>query len=325
MSNVMSRFLATTVLTCAALSDGALAQDYPARQITMIVPFSGGSASDVITRIVLERMGTSIGQRFVVDNRPAAGGNVGTAAVAKAAPDGYTLGMSASGPLAANKTLYANLGYDPERDFQPVSLYASLPNVVVVSARLPVQNIAELIDYVKKNPNVPYGSVGNGSAQHLSGAFFEQIVGAQMTHVPYRVTANLVTDLVSGQAPVSFQLLPNVRGQIKAGQVRALIVAAEKRLAALPEVPTAAEAGFRRYVSAAWFAFISPRGTARPMVDKLYREVAAAMADTAVRTRFVDFGAEPLATTPEELGKYISTEIVKWREIITKGSITIDP
>lgn len=312
-------------VACLMIVNGVFAQDYPSRQITMIVPFSGGSASDVITRIVLDRMQTSIGQRFVVDNRPAAGGNVGTAAVVRAAPDGYTIGMSASGPLAANKTLYANLGYDPERDVQPISLYASLPNVVVVSARLPVQTIAELIDYVKKTPDVPYGSVGNGSAQHLAGAFFEQIVGVRMTHVPYRVTANLVTDLVSGQAPVSFQLLPNVRGQIKAGQVRPLMVASDKRLAALPDVPTSAEAGFKGYVSAAWFAFIAPRGTARPVVDKLYREVSSAMSDASVRMRFIDFGAEPLATTPENLGKFISAEIVKWREIITKGGITVDP
>lgn len=307
------------------MAGGAGAQDYPSRQITVILPYSGGSASDVITRIVLGPMSQSLGQRFVVDNRPSAGGNVGTLAVTRAAPDGYTLAMSASGPLAANKTLYANLGYDPERDVQPVSQYASLPNVVVVSARLPVQTIGELIDYVRKNPNVPYGSVGNGSAQHLAGAFFEQIVGTQMTHVPYRVTANLVTDLVSGQAPVSFQLLPNVRGQIKAGQVRPLIVASNKRLAALPEVPTAAEAGIKGYVSAAWFAFVAPRGTPRPVVDKLYRATGAAMADASVRTRFIDFGAEPMATTPDELAKYISAEVVKWREIITKGGILITP
>ena len=302
----------------------AWAQDQAARPIRMIVPFSGGSASDVITRILIERISATTGQRFVMDNRPAAGGNLGTQLVAKATPDGYSFGMSASGPLAANKTLYKDLGYDPEREIQPVTLYASLPNIVVVSARLPVQTIVELTDYVKKNPNVPYGSVGNGSAQHLAGAFFEQIVGARMTHVPYKVTANLVTDLVSGQAPVSFQLLPNVRGQIKAGQVRPLIVAAAKRLMALPDVPTSSEAGIKGYTSAAWFAFIAPRGTPRPAVDKLYGEVSAAMRDDAVRTRFVDFGAEPLATAPDELGKYISAEIVKWREIITKGGITID-
>jgi tripartite-type tricarboxylate transporter receptor subunit TctC len=172
---------------------------------------------------------------------------------------------------------------------------------------------------------VPYGSVGNGSAQHLAGAFFEQIVGAKMTHVPYKVTANLMTDLISGQVPLNFGLMPNVRGPLKAGQVRALIVAADKRLAALPDVPTAAEAGIKGYVSAAWFAFIAPRGTPRVVVGKLYKDTAAAIGDAAVRTRFIDFGAEPQASTPEAFGKFISAEINKWREIITRGGITINP
>jgi tripartite-type tricarboxylate transporter receptor subunit TctC len=303
----------------------ALAQDYPAKPVTVIVPFSAGSASDVMARIVLDRAQPSFGQRFVVENRPAAGGNVGTAAVAKAAPDGYTILMSASGPLAANKALYPNLGYDPEKDFEPISLYASLPNIVVVSAKLPIGTLAELTDYVRKNPKVPYSSVGNGSSQHLAGAYYEQLVGAQMTHVPYRVTAQLVTDLAAGQVPVSFQLLPNVLGQIKGGGVRPLAVASDKRLAALPDVPTAAEAGVNGYVSAAWFAFLAPRGTPKPVIDRLYREIAAAMADPVVRARFAELGAEPLATTPDGLARHISSEIVKWREIVTKGGITVEP
>jgi len=317
-----SSSVACVLLLAAAC---AVAQDYPAKPVTVIVPFSAGSASDVMARIVLDRAQPSFGQRFVVENRPAAGGNVGTAAVAKAAPDGYTILMSASGPLAANKALYPNLGYDPERDFEPISLYASLPNIVVVSAKLPIGTLAELTDYVRKNPKVPYSSVGNGSSQHLAGAYYEQLVGAQMTHVPYRVTAQLVTDLAAGQVPLSFQLLPNVLGQIKGGGVRPLAVASDKRLAALPDVPTAAEAGVNGYVSAAWFAFLAPRGTPKPVVDRLYREIAAAMADPAVRARFAELGAEPLATTPDGLARHISAEIVKWREIVTKGGITVDP
>lgn len=307
------------------ISSVSLGQDYPTRPVTVVIPFSTGSASDVIARIVLERMSASVGQRFVVDNRPAAGGNVGTLAVTKAPPDGYTIVMTASGPLAANKTLYPSLGYDPERDLQPISLFASLPNVVVVSAKLPINTLAEFVKYLKDNPKTPYGSVGNGSSQHLAGAFFEQIAGVQMTHVPYRVTAQLVTDLIAGQVPVGFQLVPNVIGQIKAGQVRPLAVASAKRLAALPDVPTAAEVGVNGYESAAWFAFLAPRGTPRPIVDKLHSEIAAAMADATVRSRFAEFGAEPLATTPEELGRFISAEVAKWRGIITKAGITIDP
>jgi tripartite-type tricarboxylate transporter receptor subunit TctC len=303
----------------------SVGQDYPARPVTVIVPFSTGSASDVIARIVLERMASSIGQRFVVDNRPAAGGNVGTLAAVKAAPDGYTILMSASGPLAANKTLYPALGYDPERDLQPISLYAILPNIVVVSAKLPVRSLAEFTEYVRQKPGLAYGSVGNGSSQHLAGVFFEQVAGVKMTHVPYRVTSQLVSDLVAGEVPAGFQLLPNVIGQLKAGQVRALAVAASKRLAALPEVPTAAELGVPGYESAAWFAFLAPRATPRAVVEKLRAEVASAMADAAVRARFTEFGAEPMASTPEELGRFIASEVAKWRSIITTARITIDP
>jgi len=321
LRRVAKRAAYALVFACA----GALAQDYPSRPVTVIVPFSAGSASDVMGRIVLERMTPSIGQRFVVENRPAAGGNVGTAAAAKAVPDGYTLVMSASGPLAANRTLFPNLGYDPEKDFEPISLYASLPNIVVVSAKLPIGSLAELTAYLRKTPKVPYGSVGNGSSQHLAGAYFEQLVDVQMTHVPYRVTAQLVADLAAGEVPVGFQLLPNVLGQIRSGGVRPLAVASDKRLAALPEVPTAAEAGLGGYVTGAWFAFLAPRGTPRPVVDRLNREIVAAMADPAVRGRFAELGAEPLATTPEELARHIAAESAKWREIITKGGITADP
>jgi tripartite-type tricarboxylate transporter receptor subunit TctC len=261
----------------------------------------------------------------VVDNRPAAGGNVGTAAVTKAAPDGYTLLVSASGPLAANRTLYPNLGYDPERDLAPIALFASLPNIIVVSNKLAVANVADLIAYVRAKPNVPYGSVGNGSSQHLAGAYFEQIAGLQMTHVPYKVTAQMVSDLVAGEVPVSFQLLPNVIGPLKGGQVRALAVASARRLAALPEVPTAAEVGVRGYESAAWFALLAPRGTPRPIIDRLYREVAAAMADPALRARFADLGAEPLSGTPEDTARHIAVETAKWRDIITRAGIKLDP
>jgi len=185
--------------------------------------------------------------------------------------------------------------------------------------------MAQLADYARKNPGMAYSSVGPGSSQHLAGAYYEQLVGVKMTHVPYRVTAQLVADLMSGQVPVSFQLVPNVLGQIKGGQLRPLAVASDKRLAALPDVPTAAEAGVAGYNSAAWFAFLAPRGTPKPIIDRLQREIAAAVADPAVRARFAELGAEPLATSPEELSRFISAEIVKWRDITTKAGIKLDP
>jgi tripartite-type tricarboxylate transporter receptor subunit TctC len=315
--NFLLRLLALLLLPAAVT-----AQDYPARPVTVIVPFSAGSASDVIARIVLEK--ASIGQRFVVDNRPAAGGNVGTLAAVKAAPDGYTILMSTSGPLATNKVLYPDLGYDPERDLQPIALFAKLPNLVAVSAKLPVNSLGELVAYARQKPGLPYGSVGNGSSQHLAGALFEQIAAVRMTHVPYRVTSQLQTDLVAGEVPVGFQLLPNVAGQVKAGQVRVLAVASGRRLPALPDVPTTAEAGMAGYESAAWFAFLAPLGTPRPIVDKLNAMIATAIADPAVRARFADFGAEPLASSPEELTRFISAEVEKWRGIIAKAGIKLE-
>ena len=314
----MRKLLFATALLWAVL---AQAQDYPSKPVTVIVPFSAGSASDVIARIVLDKMSTRTGQRFIVDNRPAAGGAVGTAAAVKMAPDGYTLLMGASGPLIVAKQLQPALAYDAERDFQPVALYGRLPNIIVVSSKLPIQTIGELIAYLKGKPGVGYGSVGNGSSQHLAGAFFEQLAGVKMTHVPYRVTSQLQSDLIGGEVPVSFQLMPNVLGALRAGQVRALAVANATRLPALPDVPTSAEVGLKGYESSAWFGFVAPRGTPRPIVDKLNAEVAAAVADPAVRTRFVEFGTEPLTMSPEEMGRYISSEVVKWREIITKAGI----
>jgi len=299
----------------------ALAQDYPSKPVTVIVPFSTGSASDVIIRIVLEKMSANVGQRFVVDNRPAAGGAVGTAAGAKAAPDGYTILMGASGPLVVAKVLQPALQYDSEKDFDAISMYGRLPNIIVVSNKLPVRTVPELVEYAKKNPGVGYGSVGNGSSQHLAGALFEQLAGVKMTHVPYRVTSQLQSDLVAGEVPVSFQLLPNVIAAIKAGQVRPLAVANATRLPALPDVPTAAEIGVRGYESSAWFGLVAPRGTARPMIDKLAAEVAKAMSDAHVRARFVDFGAEPMSTSPDELQRFISSEVVKWKDLISKAGI----
>jgi tripartite-type tricarboxylate transporter receptor subunit TctC len=232
--------------------------------------------------------------------------------------------MGSSGPLVVNKALNPNVGYDPEKDFQPIGLYSSMPNVVTVSSKLLINTLPELTEYVRRNPNTPYSSVGNGSSQHLAGVFFEQLTGVKMQHVPYRITSQLQADLISGQVPLSFQLLPNVIGAIKGGQARPLAVASKTRLPALPNVPTAAEAGVKGYESAAWFGFVAPRGTPKGPVERLNREINAATADPAVRARMTDFGAEALSSTPEEFARFISAEVVKWKEIITKGNITLE-
>jgi tripartite-type tricarboxylate transporter receptor subunit TctC len=300
----------------------ASAQAYPTRPIQVIVPFAGGSASDVVMRILLDRMAKSIGQPFIVDNRPGAGGNIGTSAATKAAPDGYTLVMGSTGPMAANRTLYRDLGYDPDKDLEPISLFAYFPILVVVSSKLPVKSLDEFVAYAKTRPKqLNYGSVGIGSSQHLSGVYFDQVTGLELTHVPYRNIGQYVPDLIAGTVPVGFQWLPNVSAPLQSGDARALAVAASKRMTALPDVPTAAEAGIKNYESSGWLALLAPHGTPKPIIAKLNEELVAAVKDPQVAHKIVEQGAEGTSTTPEGLGKFITSEAAKWREIIVKAGI----
>jgi tripartite-type tricarboxylate transporter receptor subunit TctC len=311
------------VMLAATLPAGAGASpNYPDRPVQVYVPFAAGSASDVITRILLGRMAVSLGQNFVIENRPGAGGNTGTAAVAHAAPDGYTLVMSTSGPLAANKALFRDLGYDPQKDFEPICLFATLPNVIVINAKLPPKTLGELIDYAKQHPKeLNYGSVGVGSSQHLAGAYFEQLTGTQLVHVPYRNISGYTPDFIAGQVPVGFQLLPNVLGLIQNGDARALAVASNRRMTALPDVPTAAEAGLQGYESAAWLALLAPAHTDKAVVERLYAAARDATRDPKVRALFAEQGAEPMELGPEGLATFIASEISKWSEIIGKMGI----
>ncbi len=298
------------------------ADDYPSRPVQVIVPFAGGSASDVVTRILLNEMQKTFGQAFVVDNKPGAGGNIGTQLATKATPDGYTIVMSTSGPLAANLTLFRSLGYDPQKELAPISLFAVLPNVIVINSKLPPKSLAELVTYAKAHPKeLNYGSVGVGSSQHLAGVYFEQVTGTQLTHVPYRNIAQYTPDFIAGQVPLGFQFLPNIVGLMQSGDARVLAVTSEQRMTALPDVPTAAQAGVQDYVTAGWLALLAPAGTPKPVIDKIYASLAAAVKSPEVRKRFIDQGAEPVAPGPEALQSFIASEIVKWRGIIQKAGI----
>jgi len=311
-------------ITLAAIAGvtTASAQSYPSRAITVIIPFAGGSASDVVTRIMLDKMSKSMGQPLIVENRPGAGGNTGTAAAGKAAPDGYTIVGSGSGPFAANKILYRDLGYDPEKDFEVISPFAYFNIVIVASAKLPVNNLKELIAHAKANPGqLNYGSVGIGSSQHLGGEYFQQVAGVKITHVPYRNIAQYGPDLIAGQVPLGFQWLPNVNAPLMSGGAKALAVAAKTRMKALPDVPTTAEAGLPDYVASGWFAMAAPKGTPKAIVDRLNKEMAAALADPDVREKFLQQGAEPSVMPAAEAAKFVAAEIKKWDGIITKAGI----
>jgi len=299
------------------------AQNYPTRPITAIVPFAGGSASDVVSRILFERMSKSLGQPIVVENRPGAGGNNGTADAAKAAPDGYTIVGGGSGPVAANVTLYKHLDYDPQKDLVTISPFASFTIVVVASSKLPVNTLQELIAYAKAHPGeLNFGSVGIGSSQHLAGEYFAQLTGAKITHVPYRNIGQYVPDLMSGQVPLGFQWYPNVAAALTAKGAKALAVAGGNRLDALPNIPTTKEAGLPQYVVSGWFALLAPHGTPPAILARLNSELKAAIEDPAVRARFAQQGAEPIYMTLDQSKKFLGDEIVKYHDIISKAGIT---
>jgi tripartite-type tricarboxylate transporter receptor subunit TctC len=322
----LARVSVACFLTLALLQGAQGADDqYPSRAVQVIIPYPGGSGSDTIGRLVFERVSQLAGQPFVIENRPAAGGIVGTKAITSAAPDGYTIVLSAAGPLVINTALAKNLPYDVEKDFAPISKVASVPNLLVVSSKLPVNSVAEFLEFAKKSKNpLNYSSVGIGSASHLAAAHFAVSAGVNMAHVPYKGMSQLVTDLMSGDVPVSFTVYSNVAGAIQSGQVKVLAVAAEKRLPALPNVPTLSELGIAAIDSSAWFAVLAPRDTPDAIVSSLNRLIVAALSEPAIKARFVEMGAIPDPSSPQALKKMIASEIMKWRKVSDETGIKIE-
>ena len=315
-------FGATLAVILLTATSATRAQDYPTRPIMAIVPFAGGSASDVVSRILFDHMSKTLGQPIVVENRPGAGGNSGTADATKAAADGYTIVGSGSGPVAANVTLYKHLDYDPQKDLAIISPFASFTIIVAASSKLPVNTVQELIDYAKAHPGeLNYGSVGIGSSQHLAGEYFAQLTGVKITHVPYRNIGQYVPDLMSGQVPLGFQWFPNVSAALTAKGARALAVGGANRLQALPDIPTTKEAGLPQYVVSGWFALLAPRGTPPAILAKLNGALKAAVTDENVRARFAQQGAEAIYMALDQSKQFIGDEIVKYHDIITKAGI----
>jgi tripartite-type tricarboxylate transporter receptor subunit TctC len=313
---------ASVALAATVTSSIAGAQNYPTRAITVIIPFAGGSASDVVSRIMLDKMSKSMGQPIIVENRPGAGGNTGTQIAARAAPDGYTLVGGGSGPVAANMTLYKNLGYDPEKELDMISPFAGFTIVVVATKKLPINTVKELIAYAKANPGkLNYGSVGIGSSQHLGGEYFSQVTGVKITHVPYRNIAQYGPDLISGTVQLGFQWYPNVAGPIQAKGATPVAVAGDKRLAILPDSPTTTEAGVPEYKFNGWFALLAPHGTPKPILERLNKELNAALKDPQVVQAFEKQGAVAMGIPFDQAKKFHHDEVIKYHDIITKAGI----
>ena len=304
------------------LVGGASAQNYPDRVITVIMPFAGGSASDVVSRIVFAKMSEILGQPIIVNNKPGAGGNLGTALAASSTPDGYTLLGAASGPMAANLALYEKLGYDPQKDLIMISPFASFTIVVTASEKLGIKSIKELIERAKKEPGtLNYGSVGIGSSQHLAGEYFAQVAGVKLTHVPYRNIAQFGTDIMVGTVQLGFAWYPNVAGAITANGAIALAVAGDNRLPILPNTPTTIEAGLPQYKVDGWFGLGAPTGVPQSILKKLNAALNDALRDPAVRAGYKKIGAVPVGLTLDQAKAFHTNEIAKYREIISKAGI----
>ena len=313
---------AAAVLAFCAPPD-ALAQKWPEKTVRIVTPFGPGGGTDIFARIIAQRLSETMGQQFIVENRPGAGSTVGTEYVAKAPADGYTFLMT-SASFSFSPGLYPRLRYDPVRDFTRVSQIVRVPHVVVVLPSLPARNLPELVKLARSNPgDVRYASSGPGSAMHLAGALFGVVTKTELTHVPYKGGAATVTAVLGGEATTAFNTLETVLGVIQGKRLRALAVSTRERAPALPDVPTAIEAGYD-YEAVGWFGLMAPAGTPQAIVDRLSAEVGKAMATPAIRNRALEQGATPVGNTPAEFEKFVRAEIAKWTGIIRKAGIKLD-
>lgn len=298
------------------------AADWPARPITLIVPFPPGGTTDLLARLVAREAGDRLKQNIVVENRPGAGGGIGAAAVARAQPDGYTLVMGTLGTQVTNQFLYAQMPYDSARDFTPVTLVANTPNVLLVNPKLGISSVAQLLDQARSAPGaLNFASTSMGGSPHLSGELFNSMAKVDIRHVPYKGSAPAMTDLLGGQVQMMIDNLPSAMGQIQAGAVRALAVTTPERVTLLPDVPTVAEAGLPGYEVNAWFGLLAPAGTPDAVTQRIYAAVADAWAEPAIRRQVEALGAIPVASTPQAFNDIIGADTEKWQQVIRNAGI----
>jgi tripartite-type tricarboxylate transporter receptor subunit TctC len=314
-----------TALAVAIAVPPAAAQDYPSRPITLIVPYAAGGGNDVMARIVAEKMSKTLGQQVVVENRGGAGGSIATRQIAKAAPDGYTLGLGGTGTLAINPTLYGNVGYDPRKDFAPVGLIATSALVVVVHPSLPVRTIPDLIALAKKEPGkLTFASAGTGSGIHLAAEYFATLAGIKLTHVPYKGSGPALTDLIGGHVSMYFSSLPPAVGLMKEGKVRALAVTGAKRSPLFPDLPTIGEF-YPGYDVTIWLGLFAPAGTPAAIVTKLREEVQKALREPELANRLNVTGSlEPLLASPQEFAALIQKDYEKYGKLVKEIGIKLD-
>jgi tripartite-type tricarboxylate transporter receptor subunit TctC len=315
MQSTRKQFLAT--LAAAALGFAAPlahAAGYPERPVKIVVAFTAGGTTDILARSIGQQLAEKLKQPFLVDNKPGAGGNLGTEVVVRAPADGYTLLMDSVGPISINQTLYKNLTYDPLKDLVPIVQVANVPNVLVVNPSVPAKTFEEFVAYMKANPGkLNYGSTGVGTSSHLSGFMLSQRVGVAALHVPYK-GANALNDLLAGRLQFMFATIPSVIGQIHAGKLRALAVSSTQPSRSLPGVPTVAEKGFPGFEAGSWFGLFAPKGTPQAVVATINKAVNEAM--SSLEQQLIKEGADPVGGSPEQFGAFTQAEYVKWKQVV---------
>jgi tripartite-type tricarboxylate transporter receptor subunit TctC len=317
------RRLAVVAFSFAAAA--AFGQDWPSKPIHFIVPYPAGGPVDAVARLLGQKVGESLHQPVIVENKPGAGGNIGADFVAKSAADGYTILMGAVATHAINPTLYPSIPYDAARDFAPITQVAATPNVLVVNPGLPVKSVKELVDYARKNPGkLNFGSGSTGSAGHLAGELMKAMAGIDMTHVPYKGAAPAMQDLVAGRLDLMFDNLASAQGQIRAGTVRALAVTTARRSPLAPDLPTIGESGLPGFDISTWFGVFAPAKTPAPVVQRLHDTFAAALALPDVRDRMLTLGAEPVSSTPKDFAAYIDAEAKKYARLVKASGAKAD-
>jgi len=303
----------------------ACAQSWPTRPVRFVVPFPPGGTTDILARLVGQKLSESWGQQFVIDNRPGAGGNVGADIVAKATPDGYTILMGTPGTQAINQYIYKVMPYDTVKDFAPVSMVALVANVIAVYPGLPAKNLQDLIALAKAAPGtINFGTPGNGTTGHLSTELLKSMTGINLVHIPYKGSAFVLQDVMAGRIQMMLDNLPSALPHIQGGALRALAVTTDKRWFALPDVPTVAESGVPGYEASSWFCVMAPAKTPPEIVAKLSGEIDRLLKTADLRQRFNDVGAEPVGGKPEQLGATIASEMVKWKKVVEVSGARIE-
>lgn len=301
------------------------AQQFPDRTVTLVVPFAAGGSTDVVSRIIAQKMSEDLGQQVIVENVAGAGGNIGADRVARAEPDGYTILMGTVATHALNPLILKTKPYDPEKDFAPVSLLVIVPNVLVVNPELPAKTVPELIALLKAEPDkYSYASSGNGTPLHLSGELFKIMAGVSMQHIPYKGSGPALNDVIGNQVPIMFDNLPSSSAHIKGGTLRALGVTTAQRAPSFPDVPTIAEAGVAGYETYSWNALFAPTGTPQPAIERLNAAAKKALADPAVADKMKEFSATIVGSTPDELGAHVKAELAKWAPVVKDAKIQLD-